>query len=63
MTLALATGLRNMGLLVAVLGVGNLPEKTFIFFGLMQVPIYFAPQLLLPLARIIRARAAPHRAD
>jgi BASS family bile acid:Na+ symporter len=57
MTLALATGLRNMGLLVAVIGASSVPATTFIFFALSQFPIYFAPQLLKPLARRLQRGA------
>lgn len=57
-TLALATGLRNTGLLIAVMGVGHVPEQTFLFFALMQFPIYFAPQLVKPFLPLLGAPAA-----
>ena len=47
-SLAMTTGLRNMGILVAVMP--EVPPATFLFFAVMQVPIYCAPQLLRPLA-------------
>lgn len=46
--IALATGLRNTGLLIAVMGVNDVPAETFLFFALLQFPIYFAPQLVKP---------------
>jgi hypothetical protein len=48
-----------MGLLVAVMGVNEVPATTFTFFALMQFPIYFAPQLLSPMAA--RIRSGPQR--
>ena len=56
-TLALATGLRNMGLAVAVLSVAETPPGTFLFFALMQFPIYLAPLLVAPLATRYRHAA------
>ncbi|WP_342361569.1 hypothetical protein [Terrarubrum flagellatum] len=47
-TLAIATGLRNTGLIIAAMGVNTVPDATFLFFALMQFPVYFAPQLLKP---------------
>ena len=55
-SLAVATGLRNMGILVAVMP--EVPPATFLFFAVMQVPVYCAPQLLRPLAAR-RLRSAP----
>lgn len=49
--LAMTTGLRNMGILVAVMP--EVPPATFLFFAVMQVPIYCAPQLLRPLASLL----------
>ena len=57
-TLALATGLRNTGLLIAVMGVSDVPEQTFLFFALMQFPIYFAPQLVKPFVGAMLGDAA-----
>lgn len=58
LTLALATSLRNTGLIIAVMGVNTVPDSTFLFFSLMQFPIYFAPQLIKPLARLVHRRNA-----
>lgn len=44
-----ATGARNMGLMVAALG-GTLPELTWLWFALGQLPIYMLPLLLKPFA-------------
>ncbi|MGL4811735.1 MAG: hypothetical protein ACRCXM_08150, partial [Beijerinckiaceae bacterium] len=51
LTLGLATSLRNTGLLIAVMGVNDVPANTFLFFALLQFPIYFAPQMAKPIAR------------
>lgn len=56
LTLALATSLRNTGLIIAVMGANDVPDNTFLFFSLLQFPIYFAPQLVKPLARLIHRR-------
>jgi hypothetical protein len=45
LTLGLAAGNRNMGLMLAALG-GQVPELTWLFFALAQFPIYILPQLL-----------------
>jgi len=44
-TIALLTGLRNMGIFVAAFGAA-LPEKAFLFFAIGQFPIYLLPFLL-----------------
>ena len=49
------TGQRNMGLLVAALGVG-VPPSTYLFFALAQFPIYLLPWLLRGIAARIRRR-------
>lgn len=41
-SLAFATGLRNMGLMVAALGMA-IPETTWLWFAVGQFPIYFMP--------------------
>lgn len=56
LTLGLATSLRNTGLIIAVMGANSVPDDTFLFFSLLQFPIYFAPQLIKPLARLIHRR-------
>jgi hypothetical protein len=43
------TGQRNMGALIAALGAAT-PETTFLFFALMQFPIYMMPLMIKPLA-------------
>lgn len=48
-TLGLCSGLRNMGLMLAA-AAGALPETSWLYSGLVQFPIYLAPQLLLPVA-------------
>lgn len=45
---------RNMGLMLAATG-GALPELTWLYFALSQLPIYLSPQLLRPLARRLLA--------
>ena len=44
-TIALAVGNRNMGLLVAVIA-SSIPDLTWLYFALGQLPIYFTPMLL-----------------
>lgn len=51
--IALATGLRNMGLMVAALGM-NVPDTTWLWFTVGQFPIYFLPWFI-ELARRVRA--------
>lgn len=51
------TGQRNMGLLVAALGVG-VPPSTYLFFALAQFPIYLLPWLLRGIAARIRRKEA-----
>ncbi|HWN79968.1 MAG TPA: Na+-dependent transporter, partial [Bradyrhizobium sp.] len=48
-----ATGHRNVGLMAAA-QFGTLPELTWLYFALVQLPIYLTPQ-------IIRAFVAPKR--
>ncbi|MBN9063881.1 MAG: hypothetical protein J0H41_15760 [Rhizobiales bacterium] len=59
--LAITAGLRNTGLLIAALGVNEVPPETFLFFALLQFPIYFAPQIVKPFLRLIHGRAAEPR--
>lgn len=49
-TIAHAAGNRNMGLMVAAMG-GVLPEVTWLWFALGQMPIYTLPMLLKPFAQ------------
>ncbi|MFO1148515.1 MAG: hypothetical protein U1E62_09060 [Alsobacter sp.] len=50
--LGLGTGMRNSGLLVAAMG-SACPPDTYLFFSLLQIPIYCAPLLVSPLARVM----------
>jgi BASS family bile acid:Na+ symporter len=45
-----ATGQRNMSILIGALGTAT-PDSTFLYFALSQLPIFFLPQLIRPLAR------------
>lgn len=51
-SIAMATGLRNMGLMVAALGM-SIPETTWLWFAIGQFPIYFMPWFI-ELARKVR---------
>jgi len=53
-----AAGARNMGLMVAALG-GTLPDFTWLWFALGQLPIYMLPLLLKPVARRYSGHGAP----
>ncbi len=53
--LGLGTGMRNTGLLVSAMGAAC-PPNTYLFFALLQFPIYLAPLLVQPLARVVLAR-------
>ncbi len=48
--IAYAAGNRNIGLLVAALGIMALPERVWFFFALAQIPIFTLPFLLKGLA-------------
>jgi hypothetical protein len=50
LALAFMASQRNSGLMVAAAS-GTMPELTWLYFGLSQLPIYLSPQLLAPLAR------------
>jgi BASS family bile acid:Na+ symporter len=50
--LGLGCGMRNTGLLVAAMG-SACPPDTYLFFSLLQFPIYCAPLLVAPLARVM----------
>lgn len=50
LVIAHSAGNRNMGLMVAALG-GTLPEFTWLWFALGQLPIYTLPILLKPFAQ------------
>jgi len=56
LVLSLGSGMRNTGLLVAAMGAAC-PRETYLFFSLLQFPIYIAPVAVAPLAAmILRAR-------
>lgn len=54
LALGLAAGNRNMGLMLAAAG-ASVPDLTWLYFAIAQLPIYLTPALLKPLAR----RVAP----
>src|SRR3954462_4237789 len=54
LALGLAAGNRNMGLMLAATGAA-VPELTWLYFAVAQLPIYLMPAMLKPLAR----RVAP----
>ena len=54
LALGLAAGNRNMGLMLAAAGAA-VPELTWLYFAIAQLPIYLMPAMLKPLAR----RVAP----
>ncbi|MBR0801891.1 hypothetical protein JQ615_41940 [Bradyrhizobium jicamae] len=41
-----ATGHRNVGLMAAALSGSSLPELTWLYFALLQLPIYLTPQIV-----------------
>jgi BASS family bile acid:Na+ symporter len=55
--LGYATCQRNMGLLIAALGVAA-PPTTFLFFALAQFPIYLMPMIVKPFAERFRVKDA-----
>ncbi|MCP8940421.1 hypothetical protein NK718_17995 [Alsobacter sp. SYSU M60028] len=55
--LGLGTGMRNTGLLVGAMGAAC-PPDTYLFFALLQFPIYLAPFVMAPLALVVARRAA-----
>ena len=50
LTIAIANGNRNMGLIAAAM-VGSVPELTWIFLALAQFPIYLFPLMMEPFSR------------
>ena len=52
-TLAVAAGLRNLGLMVAA--AGSVPELTWLYVAMAQFPVYLLPQLLKPMLASARA--------
>jgi BASS family bile acid:Na+ symporter len=57
LALGLAAGNRNMGLMLAAAGAA-VPELTWLYFAVAQLPIYLMPAMLKPLARRLAARSA-----
>lgn len=57
-SIAMATGLRNMGLMVAALGM-SIPETTWLWFAIGQFPIYFMPWFI----ELARKARKPHSAS
>jgi predicted Na+-dependent transporter len=55
LAIALMTSQRNMGLMVAATG-GILPDLTWLYFALSQIPIYLSPQLLQSFAARLAGR-------
>lgn len=55
--LGLGAGNRNMSVIVAALGAA-IPDFTWLFFALAQLPIYFLPLVATPLAARLKASAA-----
>jgi BASS family bile acid:Na+ symporter len=49
-----ATGHRNVGLMAAAQSGSSLPELTWLFFALVQLPTYLTPQIIRALAAAIR---------
>lgn len=56
-SVSICIGLRNMGLLIAPI-ISLVPQTTFLYFALAQVPIYIAPVIL----KALKARLEPRRA-
>ncbi len=56
--LGLAAGNRNMSLLIAALG-ASVPDFTWLFFALGQLPIYFLPLIVKPIAARLASPATP----
>jgi hypothetical protein len=57
LALGLACGHRNLGLMLAATG-GTIPDVSWLYFGLAQLPIYLVPQLLQPVARRFHAKTS-----
>ena len=58
LALGLAAGNRNMGLMLAAAGAA-VPELTWLYFAVAQLPIYLMPAMLKPLARRVAPLPAP----
>ncbi len=58
LALGLAAGNRNMGLMLAAAGTA-VPDLTWLYFAVAQLPIYLLPAMLKPLARRVAPSSAP----
>lgn len=58
LALGLAAGNRNMGLMLAAAGAA-VPDLTWLYFAIAQLPIYLTPALLKPLARKFTPQSQP----
>ncbi|WP_406854048.1 hypothetical protein ABEG18_15995 [Alsobacter sp. KACC 23698] len=56
--LGLGSGMRNTGLLIIAMGAAC-PPDAYLFFSLLQFPIYCAPLAVAPLARLVRKTPSP----
>jgi BASS family bile acid:Na+ symporter len=55
LSLGMASGTRNMGLMLAA--AGGISDVVWLYFAVAQFPIYFAPQIMSPLvSRVLRSR-------
>jgi hypothetical protein len=60
LSLGMASGTRNMGLMLAA--AGGVSDIVWLYFAVAQFPIYFAPQIMsLLVSRILRSRLPPDR--
>ncbi|MEX2127304.1 MAG: Na+-dependent transporter [Xanthobacteraceae bacterium] len=60
LSLGMASGTRNMGLMLAA--ASGVSDVVWLYFAVAQFPIYLAPQILSPLvSRILRSRLPPPR--
>jgi BASS family bile acid:Na+ symporter len=60
LSLGMASGTRNMGLMLAA--ASGVSDTVWLYFAVAQFPIYFAPQIMSPLvSRILRSRLPPGR--
>lgn len=59
-SVSICIGLRNLGLLIAPI-IAIVPQRTFLYFAIAQLPIYFAPVFLKWLKSRLEPPANPHR--
>lgn len=50
--IGIQSGSRNLGALIAVIGVSQIPDQIWLYFALYQIPMFLAPQFLKPLVRL-----------